>query len=77
MYNRYDGNTGRYVRMPEPERPARCAVRRPPSARARSRAGTRQGRLPQGETALMRRADAPLSPRGNPAACCLAGLRTP
>lgn len=79
MYNRYDGNTGRYVRMPEPERPEPSALRRPPPAqRPREEPRrTRQGRLPQGETALMRRADAPLSPRGNPAACCLAGLRTP
>ncbi len=32
MYNRYDGNTGRFVRMPEPEYPAqeRPAIRRPP-----------------------------------------------
>ena len=50
MYNRYDGNTGRYVRMPEPERPEPSALRRPPPAQR---------------------------PRGNPAACCLAGLRTP
>ena len=32
MYNRYDGNTGRYVRMPEPERPEPSALRRPPPA---------------------------------------------
>lgn len=30
MYNRYDGNTGRFVRMPEPERPEPAALRRPP-----------------------------------------------
>ena len=30
MYNRYDGNTGRFVRMPEPEMPERSALRRPP-----------------------------------------------
>ena len=32
MYTRYDGNTGRYVRMPEPERPEPSALRRPPPA---------------------------------------------
>ena len=32
IYNRYDGNTGRYVRMPEPERPEPSALRRPPPA---------------------------------------------
>lgn len=32
MYNRYDGNTGRFVRMPEPERPEPGALRRPPPA---------------------------------------------
>ena len=33
MYNRYDGNTGRFVRIPEPEPPARRqqpALRNPP-----------------------------------------------
>ena len=35
MYNRYDGNTGRYVRMPEPEMPERSALRRPPPPQPR------------------------------------------
>ena len=35
MYNRYDGNTGRFVRMPEPEMPERSALRRPPPPQPR------------------------------------------
>ena len=35
MYNRYDGNTGRFVRMPEPEMPERSALRRPPPSQPR------------------------------------------
>lgn len=35
MYNRYDGNTGRYVRMPEPEMPERSALRLPPPPQPR------------------------------------------
>lgn len=35
MYNRYDGNTGRFVRMPEPESPERSALRRPPPPQQR------------------------------------------
>lgn len=35
MYNRYDGNTGRFVRMPEPEMPERSALRRPPPSQSR------------------------------------------
>ena len=35
MYNRYDGNTGRFVRMPEPDRPERSALRRPPPPQPR------------------------------------------
>ncbi len=41
MYNRYDGNTGRFVRIPEPEPPARRqqpALRNPPPPPERSRA---------------------------------------
>ena len=41
MYNRYDGNTGRVVRIPEPEPPARRqppALRNPPPPPERSRA---------------------------------------
>ena len=30
MYNRYDGNTGRFVRMPEPEMPERSRLLPPP-----------------------------------------------
>lgn len=29
MYNRYDGNTGRFVRIPEPEPPGAQAAARP------------------------------------------------
>ena len=35
MYNRYDGNTGRFVRMPEPDMPERSALRRPPPPQPR------------------------------------------
>lgn len=35
MYNRYDGNTGRFVRMPEPEMQERSALRRPPPSQPR------------------------------------------
>ena len=41
MYNRYDGNTGRFVRIPEPEPPVRRqqpALRNPPPPPERSRA---------------------------------------
>ena len=59
MYNRYDGNTGRYVRMPEPERPEPSALRRPPPAqRPREEPRRNEAGPPPA------RRDGPYAPRG-------------
>lgn len=47
MYNRYDGNTGRFVRMPEPELPERSALRRPPPSQPRREEPPHREELPQ------------------------------
>lgn len=69
MYNRYDGNTGRFVRMPEPEVPERSALRRPPPPQPRREAPPRREEPPprrNGSGPPPARRDGPYAPRRSP-----------
>lgn len=70
MYNRYDGNTGRFVRMPEPEVPERSALRRPPPPQPRREAPPRREEHPPRRNESgppPARRDGPYAPRPSPA----------
>lgn len=69
MYNRYDGNTGRFVRMPEPEVPERSALRRPPPPHPRREAPPRREEHPPRRNESgppPARRDGPYAPRRGP-----------
>lgn len=69
MYNRYDGNTGRFVRMPEPEVPERSALRRPPPPQPRREAPPRREKHPPRRNESgppPARRDGPYAPRRGP-----------
>lgn len=69
MYNRYDGNTGRFVRMPEPEVPERSALRRPPPPQPRREAPPRREEYPPRRNESgppPARRDGPYAPRRGP-----------
>ncbi len=69
MYNRYDGNTGRFVRMPEPEVPERSALRRPPPPQPRREAPPRREEHPPRRNESgppPARRDGPYAPRRGP-----------
>lgn len=69
MYNRYDGNTGRFVRMPEPEVPERSALRRPPPPQPRREAPPRREKHPPRRNESgppPARRDGPYAPRRAP-----------
>lgn len=69
MYNRYDGNTGRFVRMPEPEVPERSALRRPPPPQPRREAPPRREEHPPRRNESgppPARRDGPYAPRRSP-----------
>lgn len=69
MYNRYDGNTGRFVRMPEPEVPERSALRRPPPPQPRREAPPRREKHPPRRNESgppPARRDGPYAPRRSP-----------
>lgn len=69
MYNRYDGNTGRFVRMPEPEVPERSALRRPPPPQPHREAPPRREEHPPRRNESgppPARRDGPYAPRRAP-----------
>lgn len=69
MYNRYDGNTGRFVRMPEPEVPERSALRRPPPPQPRREAPPHREEHPPRRNESgppPARRDGPYAPRRGP-----------
>ncbi len=69
MYNRYDGNTGRFVRMPEPEVPERSALRRPPPPQPHREAPPRREEHPPRRNESgppPARRDGPYAPRRGP-----------
>lgn len=69
MYNRYDGNSGRFVRMPEPEPAERSALRRPPPPQPRREAPPRREERPPRRNESgppPARRDGPHAPRRGP-----------